>query len=95
MREQIRWTDNHMPPSGDRQLEIMSLANVAKARFFHSSFPQYSVTPLARLDGMARYLGLAGLFLVLTIVVKYLSLILKLTFEKQDYLVESIEKFQK
>ena len=62
MREQIRWTDNHMPPSGDRQLEIMSLANVAKARFFHSSFPQYSVTPLARLDGMARYLGLAGLF---------------------------------
>ena len=40
-------------------------------------------------------LGLAGLFLVLTIVVKYLSLILKLTFEKQDYLVESIEKFQK
>ena len=46
MREQIRWTDNHMPPSGDRQLEIMSLANVAKARFFHSSFPQYSVTPL-------------------------------------------------
>ena len=45
MREQIRWTDNHMPPSGDRQLEIMSLANVAKARFFHSSFPQYSVTP--------------------------------------------------
>ena len=57
MREQIRWTDNHMPPSGDRQLEIMSLANVAKARFFHSSFPQYSVTPLARLDGMARYLG--------------------------------------
>ena len=33
--------------------------------------------------------------LVLTIVVKYLSLILKLTFEKQDYLVESIEKFQK
>ena len=40
----------------------MSLGNVAKARFFHSSFPQYSITPLARLDGMAKYSGLGGLF---------------------------------
>ena len=39
----------------------MSLSNVAKARFFHSTFPQYSVTPLDRLGGMAQYLGLAGL----------------------------------
>lgn len=62
MKEQIRWSDNHMPLSGDEQLPIMSLSNVAKARFFHSSFPQYSVTPLARLDGMANYLGLSGLF---------------------------------
>ena len=62
MREQIKWVANHMPASEDRQLEIMSLKNVAKARFFHNSFPQYSVTPLARLDGMAKYLGLGGLF---------------------------------
>jgi len=40
-------------------------------------------------------LGLAGLFAVLTIVVKYLSLLLELTFKKQKYLVESIEKLQK
>ncbi len=62
MKEQIKGTANRMPKSEDKNLELMSLANVAKARFFHSSFPQYSVTPLARLDGMARYLGLAGLF---------------------------------
>jgi len=62
MRDPIKWTDNHMPASEDRQLGIMSLSNVAKARFFHSSFPQYSITPLARLDGMAKYLGLAGLY---------------------------------
>lgn len=62
MRDPIKWTDNHMPASDDRQLGIMSLSNVAKARFFHSSFPQYSITPLARLDGMAKYLGLAGLY---------------------------------
>ena len=62
MKEQIKWTANRMPKSEDKNLELMSLANVAKARFFHSSFPQYSITPLARLDGMAKYLGLGGLF---------------------------------
>ena len=40
-------------------------------------------------------LGFAGLFAVLTIVVKYLSLLLELPFKKQKYLVESIEKLQK
>ena len=39
--------------------------------------------------------GFAGLFAVLTIVVKYLSLLLNLTFKQQKYLVESIEKLQK
>ncbi len=62
MKDPIKWTGNHMPKSEDKQLPIMSLSNVAKARFFHSSFPQYSITPLARLDGMAKYLGLAGLY---------------------------------
>lgn len=40
-------------------------------------------------------IGFAGLFAVLTIVVKYLSLLVDLTFKKQKYLVESIEKIQK
>ena len=62
MKEAIKWTLNRMPKSEDKQLSVMSLSNVAKARFFHSSFPQYSITPLAELDGMARYLGLAGLY---------------------------------
>ena len=62
MKEAIKWTLNRMPKSEDSQLPIMSLSNVAKARFFHSSFPQYSITPLAQLDGMARYLGLGGLY---------------------------------
>ena len=37
-------------------------------------------------------LGLTGLFMILAIALKYLSLLLKLTFQKQSYLVESIEK---
>ena len=40
-------------------------------------------------------LGFAGLFAVLTIVIKYLSLLVDLTFKKQHYLIESIEKIQK
>lgn len=37
-------------------------------------------------------LGMTGLFAILAITLKYLSLILKFTFQKQNYLVESIEK---
>ena len=62
MKDAIKWVGNRMPPSEDSQLSIMSLGNVAKARFFHTSFPQYSITPLARRSGMAQYLGLGGLF---------------------------------
>ena len=60
--ESIKWTLNAMPKSDDRHLQIMSPDNVSKARAFHRSFPQYSVTPLARLDGMAARLGLGSLF---------------------------------
>ncbi len=62
MNAPIKWTPNRMPAGDDRNLSIMSLPNIAKARFFHSSFPQYSPTPLASLEGMAKYLGLGGLY---------------------------------
>lgn len=39
--------------------------------------------------------GFAGLFLIMTIVIKYLALILRLLFKKQQYLVGSVEKLQK
>ena len=61
MNAPIKWVLNRMPASDDRHLEVMSTENVAKARAFHSSFPQYSPTPLARLDGMADRLGLGAL----------------------------------
>ena len=40
-------------------------------------------------------LGFAGVFAVLAIVVKYLSLLVDLIFKKQKYLIESVEKIQK
>ena len=39
--------------------------------------------------------GFSGLFAIMTLVVKYLSLILDAVFKKQQYFVESIEKIQK
>ena len=39
MKDQIKWVLNTMPKSDDRQLSIMSLSNVAKARFFPQHLP--------------------------------------------------------
>ena len=58
MEPKMNWKLNTMPKGDGNELEIMALENVAKARAFHESFPQYSVTPLAKLDKMAEYLGL-------------------------------------
>ena len=59
--EAIKWVLNKMPKSDDKHLGIMSTGNVEKAQTFHRSFPQYTVTPLAQLDGMAAQLGLGSL----------------------------------
>ena len=60
--ENIKWVLNKMPKSADEHLSIMSPDNVDKARAFFAGFPQYAVTPLAKLDGMAARLGLGDLF---------------------------------
>lgn len=39
--------------------------------------------------------GLSGLFFILTIAVKYLNLLVRITFKKQSYLIEGVEKLQK
>lgn len=54
----IKWVPNHITKSADTQLANMSLEEMRKASHFHKSFPQYAVTPLTRLNGLAEYLGL-------------------------------------
>ena len=51
-----------MSKTQDEHLSIMSLEEVRKARRFHQSIPQYSNTPLAKLDYMAEYLGIKELY---------------------------------
>lgn len=58
----MEWAVNHMPGTDDRQLPIMSAHEVKKAMAFHKSFPQYSVTPLAKLDHMAEFLGVGEIY---------------------------------
>lgn len=61
MRSEMKWVLNTMPESGDAQLKIMGCANVAAARAFHESFPQYAVTPCTSLARMAGHLGVSSL----------------------------------
>ncbi len=60
--KKIKWVVNEMPKSEDNQLKIMATQEVEKAREFHESFPQYSKTPLAKLDNMASFLGVKELY---------------------------------
>jgi len=63
MKNPILWTVNKMPKTHDSHLAVMSPDEVNKAAAFHRSFPQYSRTPLARLDKMASFLGIGGLYI--------------------------------
>ena len=60
--EKIKWVSNEMPKTNDKELSVMSIESVKKAKAFHKSFPQYSQTPLVKLDKMSEYLGIGSLF---------------------------------
>lgn len=60
--DSIKWAVNQMPKTDDRQLPVMALTEISKARAFHESFPQYTQTPLAKLDQMAAFLGVKEVF---------------------------------
>lgn len=61
--ESMKWVANTMPKSEDRYLSIMSLDEIQKARAFHESFPQYTITPLTKLEHMSQYLGMKELYI--------------------------------
>ncbi len=57
--DKIKWIKNSMPKTTDRNLSVMALGEVAKARAFHQTIPGYEPTPLVMLSRMAHYLELA------------------------------------
>ena len=64
MSEKILWRENTLPKSKkENDLDFLSLDEITKARNFHKSFPEYTVTPLVNLENLSERLGLKGLYL--------------------------------
>lgn len=58
----MKWVVNRMPKTEDGPLQLMASSEVQRAKAFHESFPQYTRTPLAKLDQMANYLGVQEIY---------------------------------
>ena len=61
--EIIKWVENRMPKTDDKQLAVMTISDIKKVKSFHESFPQYTQTPLVKLDKMAEHLGVKEIYL--------------------------------
>ncbi len=59
----IRWTANTMPKTEDKNLSLLSPEESKTVFAFHQSFPQYTKTPLVKLDQMASKLGLKNIYI--------------------------------
>lgn len=59
---EIKWAANKLPRTDDQNLHLLSPEEAKKVRVFHESFPQYSKTPLAKLDQLSACLGLKNIF---------------------------------
>lgn len=59
---EIKWVSNELPKTCNKMMNIMSHEKVTKAASFHRSFPEYTQTPLAELDNMAKFLGLKNIY---------------------------------
>ncbi len=67
MVEKILFKMNTLPKQSEtvkRQLvQVVGKDEVGKAMKFHESFPEYNVTPLVSLKGLAREIGVGGIYL--------------------------------
>ena len=58
----IKWSKNILPKTEDKYLSLVSREEAMRARSFHKSFPQYSITPLTALKNAAADMGLGGIY---------------------------------
>ncbi|UUV17264.1 diaminopropionate ammonia-lyase [Fusobacteria bacterium ZRK30] len=64
MEKNIKWTKNNIKKTNYKEcIEFLSEKEVGKAKSFHESFDQYTVTPLADLGNLANHIGLNGVYL--------------------------------
>ncbi|MCY6959288.1 diaminopropionate ammonia-lyase [Clostridium brassicae] len=64
MKENIKWIKNEKARQDIEKAsaDCLSIEELQKVRKFHESFNVYSKTPLAKLDNLAKYLGVSGVF---------------------------------
>jgi diaminopropionate ammonia-lyase len=63
MDNNIKWCINEVEKTDKKKcLEFLKEEEVVKAKDFHKSFPQYEPTPLAKLDNLAKTLGVGKVF---------------------------------
>ncbi|MEG6615955.1 diaminopropionate ammonia-lyase [Peptococcaceae bacterium 1198_IL3148] len=60
--EKVQWKANEMLGKQKTSTDFLSEQEIEKAKQFHQSFPEYSITPLRSLDHLAKYLGVAGIY---------------------------------
>jgi diaminopropionate ammonia-lyase len=63
MEQKIKWVANGMLAKKEKvSIGFLSQKEIQKAKEFHESFPEYSLTPLRNLEKLAKYLGVAGVY---------------------------------
>lgn len=60
--DKILWTANKCTKTEDKNLHLLAPSESIKVRKFHESFPQYTMTPLAKLDNLASVIGVKNIF---------------------------------
>lgn len=63
MIKNIKWQENTIKVDKKANLDFINSEEINKAKKFHESFPQYTKTPLANLNNLAKELGLGGLYI--------------------------------
>lgn len=60
--DRIQWEQNKMLGKEKTSTDFLSEQEIQKVKQFHQSFPEYSVTPLRSLNNLAKFLGVAGIY---------------------------------
>ena len=63
MIKNIKWQENTIKVDRKANLDFINSEEINKAKKFHESFPQYTKTPLANLNNLAKELGFGGLYI--------------------------------
>ena len=60
--QEISWVKNTMQKKLGTATDFLSRNEIAKAKAFHKSFPEYTETPLHSLENLAKYLKVGGIY---------------------------------